>query len=199
MVYFKHTYMKNLLSRIQYFLVLTIFSVPVLAHAVTTTTGSGTRTKNLKDLIGLAIEYFNYGIAVIIGLATLTFIWNVYNLYFKADADRQEAGKYVLYSVIGFFVMLSLWGLVNLLTNSFRLDTNRPSFPFSSSGSNTSSDSQDYFQNQGNTSASGFQNQGNTSASGFQNQGNSGANIGATTGEPPINGDPSNQIPGINP
>jgi hypothetical protein len=56
---------------------------------------------------------------------------------------KKEAGLYVMWSVIGFFVMLSFWGLVNILMNSFKLDNNLPPNTIfgnfrSSSGSNSS-------------------------------------------------------------
>ena len=70
----------------------------------------------------------NIGIYLVIGLAIITFIWNVY-LYFFTEKDRTEAGMYVLYSVIGFFVILSFWGLVAILRNSLKLNDRAPSFP----------------------------------------------------------------------
>ena len=62
---------------------------------------------------------------MIISLAVVTFVWNVY-LYFFTEKDREGAATYVLYSVIGFFVILSFWGLVALLRNSIVLDDQAP-------------------------------------------------------------------------
>lgn len=110
-----------------YILVLCLsFLAPQVSHAA---------TNNLKQLISLVIEYMNYAIYLIIGLATLSFVWNVYRLYFVADADRTEAGKYVLFSVIGFFVMLSMWGLVNLVGGTLKLDNSAPGQPYGSGAS----------------------------------------------------------------
>lgn len=94
-------------------------------------------TNSLATLVALILTYFNGAIKFIIGLAILTFVWNVYNYYFKADADRTEAGQYVLYSVIGFFVMLSMWGLVNLLTGTFKFDNTQPTLPYINFGGAT--------------------------------------------------------------
>lgn len=91
--------------------------------------------KNLSDIMIIITRYFeSFGI-FIIGLAIVTFIFNVYRYFFLETEKRKEAGLYVLYSVIGFFVILSIWGLVALLTNSFQLDNNKPNWPFSSGGS----------------------------------------------------------------
>jgi hypothetical protein len=85
--------------------------------------------KDLKYIIKVITDYMSIFILLIISLAVLTFIWNVY-LYFFTEKDKKEAGMYVLYSVIGFFVILSFWGLVNILSNSLNLDTQQPKWPF---------------------------------------------------------------------
>lgn len=84
--------------------------------------------KNLCELVSLTIYYFNTAIYMIIGLATVYFVWNVYRYFFTADVEnKKEAGLYVMYSVIGFFVIISFWGLVNIVKNTFNLDTQVPS------------------------------------------------------------------------
>jgi prepilin signal peptidase PulO-like enzyme (type II secretory pathway) len=119
----------------------------------------------LKCLVGKITDYIQVGIYLIIALAVITFIWNVY-LYFFTDKDKKEAGMYVLYSVIGFFVILSLWGLVAILRNSLALPTNVPGWPFG--GQNTN-------PNPGNIAPPGSNlgNPGNTAPPGF-NLGNPG-------------------------
>lgn len=91
--------------------------------------------KTLRDIIGIIIQYLEVFIYLIISLAVVTFVWNIYR-YFFTEKDKKEAGMYVLYSTIGFFVILSLWGLVAILTNSLKLDNNQPNLPFSGSTSN---------------------------------------------------------------
>lgn len=95
--------------------------------------------KTLGDIINIIIGYFTSFITLIIGLAVLTFMWNVYR-YFFTEKDKKEAGLYVMYSVIGFFVILSLWGLVNILTNTFNLDKTVPGWPFTTGGSSGTPD-----------------------------------------------------------
>ena len=99
--------------------------------------------QTLKSLITLATTYFDYAITFLISLAILMFVYNIFK-YFIAGGDdvaqKKEAGLYVMYSVIGFFVILSLWGLVYILTNTFNLTNTQPTFPFGSykSSNNTS-------------------------------------------------------------
>jgi hypothetical protein len=101
------------------------FGMPLLVFA---------SSKTLSDLMTLITGYFSNFIKLIISFAILTFVWNVYKYYVKADADRAEAGKYVLYSVVGFFIILSFWGLVNILDRTFNLDKQQPNWPFNVNG-----------------------------------------------------------------
>ena len=84
----------------------------------------------LIDVAAQITIYLTIGIKLIISLAVVTFIWNVYR-YFFTEKDKTEAGKYVMYSTIGFFVMLSFWGLVAILSNSLQLPNTTPAWPFS--------------------------------------------------------------------
>jgi len=81
--------------------------------------------KTLADIAILVARYLNIALSLIIGLAVVFFVWNVF-IYFFTEKDKTEAGKYVLFSVIGFFVILSFWGIVNIFINTLQLDSARP-------------------------------------------------------------------------
>ncbi len=110
-------------------LIITGVTAPLLTFAIT----EPGRVSNLKNLVDLIIAYFGYAVIIIVSLAVLMFVYNVFK-YFIAGGDdvgaKKEAGLYVMYSVIGFFVILSLWGLVYILTNTFNLTNNQPTIPF---------------------------------------------------------------------
>mgnify|MGYP001579730791 CR=1 FL=1 len=92
--------------------------------------------KTLSDLItDTIIPYLMTGIYLIIALAVVTFVWNVYR-YFFTEKEKKEAGMYVLYSTLGFFVILSFWGLVAILSNSLNLPDGSVGWPFGGSSSN---------------------------------------------------------------
>ncbi len=74
---------------------------------------------SLCTLMNQVIQYFNWALVLLMGFAVLMFTWYVIKYYVLPNEDRKEAGQYVMYSVIGFFVILSLWGLVNILSNTF--------------------------------------------------------------------------------
>jgi|GEM_PF-1381078 len=68
-------------------------------------------------------------IPFIIGLAVFLIIWKLLSYIGSAgdEEKRTEAKRFIVWGVIGVFCMLSLWGFVNLLLNSFTLQfTIRP-------------------------------------------------------------------------
>jgi len=97
---------------------LSILLLPAVALAA---------TKTLADLITIIIGYMNQILGLMMGLATVFFVWYVIQYYIRPNENRKDAGLYVMYSLIGFFVLLTFWGLVNILQNTFGLQSQTPS------------------------------------------------------------------------
>ncbi|MEK7610080.1 MAG: hypothetical protein AAB470_03115 [Patescibacteria group bacterium] len=135
---------------------LLVSIVPASAFALSFSAGinvgSNSSQNNLSSLIDTIIGYANQILVLMMGIAVVMFVYYIIKYFIKADANRVDGGKYVLYSVVGFFVILSFWGIVNILQNTFGLqnDANSPAgwqsftniFPGGSSGGST-------IQNQG--------------------------------------------------
>ena len=159
--------------------------------------------KDLKYLVGIVLEYVDIAVYLIISLAILLFVWNIYKYFISGSDDvtaKKEAGLYVMWSIIGFFVILSLWGLVNILKNTFNLDNNRPtgglfgSFNFSGSNNNTTNNNATF------TPLGGVSNNGSTNLGGVSNNGST--NLGGVSNNSPENLNPSEgmaDIPANNP
>ncbi len=62
-------------------------------------------------------------IPFIVGLAVFVIIWGIftYITHSAEEEKRQEAKQFILWGVIGVFFMLSIWGFVNILVNTFDL------------------------------------------------------------------------------
>lgn len=73
----------------------------------------------LCTLIERVIGYLNQALFLLIALSIVVFVYYVFKYFIQPNEDRKQAGAYVMYSVIGFFVILSMWGLVNILQNTF--------------------------------------------------------------------------------
>lgn len=100
----------------------------VLGTLLLSPTFVGAEPQTLKTIARLVAEYLNIGISLIIGLAVVVFVWNVFIYFFTEQKEKKDAGMYVLYSVIGFFVILSFWGIVAVFRNTINLDDKPPSF-----------------------------------------------------------------------
>jgi heme/copper-type cytochrome/quinol oxidase subunit 2 len=77
------------------------------------------------DFIGNVITAV---IPLIIGVAVLLFLFGVLK-YVTNGGDpekRTEARNTMIWGIIAIFVMVSVWGLVNVLTNTFALDNTIP-------------------------------------------------------------------------
>lgn len=87
-----------------------------------------TFAQELRDINSVAQKATNLGnltIEIIIGLAIVWIIFYSFK-YFIADGEegRTKGGMSVLFGVIGLFVILSIWGLVYILINSFTFQKN---------------------------------------------------------------------------
>lgn len=80
----------------------------------------------LQDLFTYVNCIINLSIIpLIFTFAMAFFIWGVVQ-YMLADADerKRETGKqYMVWGIIGLTVMVSMWGLVNILAGTFGLDS----------------------------------------------------------------------------
>ncbi len=84
---------------------------------------------DFKSLIKAITEnVFNPLVGVLLALALIYFLWGVVK-YMQSVGDetkRKEGINMMTYGIIALFVMVSVWGLVNLLKNTFPLN---PSIP----------------------------------------------------------------------
>ena len=115
--------MKNIFKS-KLLLVFTVSSVllPVYVLAAITQTSPSTG-QTLSTVISTILDILNKALVLLIAVALVMFVYNVIKYYVKADADRAQAGQYVMYSILGFFIILSFWGLVSVLQKTFNLDS----------------------------------------------------------------------------
>jgi hypothetical protein len=82
------------------------------------------------SLINMASDLINRLIPFIIALTVLVFLWGVFRYVLSRDSDSQkEAQGYMIWGIIALFVMVSVWGLVNILIKSFSLQNTAPEVP----------------------------------------------------------------------
>ncbi len=111
------------------FIIALLASLPLTSFAA--------EARDLKGLINNLIDIVNAIIPLIFGIAIICFFWGVIKYIWAADPSKiKDARNYMVFSVIGIAVMLSVWGLALFLKNSF---FPRANTPFNSTSQNVNS------------------------------------------------------------
>src|SRR3989344_1478976 len=75
----------------------------------------------------------NLLVPVLMAIALIVFFWGVYKYFIYGadnDGERETGRQFALWGVIGFVIILSLWGLVNLVMGTFGLSVGQaPPYP----------------------------------------------------------------------
>lgn len=105
------------------------FVVPTVASAAvgfSLTITAGNTCAGTICQVASTILYLINGVAVplLFAVAFIVFLYGVASAYIfsRGDPGRVEEGhKLILWGIIGFVVMISLWGLVNVVASTFGL------------------------------------------------------------------------------
>ena len=88
-----------------------LLALPTLAGAQT-----------LFNTLGLVSQFLNAAIAIFVTLAILIFFWGLIKYLMGEGAEGKAEGlKIMLMGVITIFVMVSIWGIIRLLQNTFKV------------------------------------------------------------------------------
>lgn len=90
--------------------------------------GGSDQITTFAGLLNRVNDILNATVPFLIGLGVFVIIYGVFG-YITHSADeekRAEARQFVLWGIIGVCIMLSIWGLISVLTNTFVLDTYAP-------------------------------------------------------------------------
>jgi hypothetical protein len=77
--------------------------------------------KNFSGLVKFFIDLIKQLIPLVIALTVLVLLWGIFKLVLAGDNEekRSEAKVIMFYGIVSLFVMVSVWGLVRILTNTF--------------------------------------------------------------------------------
>jgi hypothetical protein len=94
---------------------------------------------DVNDVTKKAVGIGNTVIYLLVSLAVIYIVWNIVQYFIKGGEDegsRKKSGMNVLWGIIGLFIIVSIWGLVNILVGTFR--TNNVTQPIPNLGNQTS-------------------------------------------------------------
>ena len=105
--------------RQKYYLVFLLFVMPSVIFAADTT---------LNDIEVAALDLLNSVVPMLIAAAVAFFLWSVLKYINSGDnaEARIQARALMIYGIIAIFVMVSLWGFVNVLVETFNLEESIP-------------------------------------------------------------------------
>ena len=106
---------------------LLTLGTPLLAAAQTTATGGfpAPNTSALTGYTSALTEFINTALVpTLVAIAFILFLYGVADAYILHPGDEtklKEGHQYILWGVIGFVVIFSVWGLVNLVASTLGL------------------------------------------------------------------------------
>jgi len=89
--------------------------------------GGGSYTRAPKNFYELIVNTIIGGmlrpiVSLLVSAAILVFLWGVFK-FIRSDGKEKETGKqFMVWGLVGIFVMVSVWGLVNILQGTFNLN-----------------------------------------------------------------------------
>lgn len=74
-------------------------------------------------VVGTIVPIFDQGIIPLLyAIAFIAFLIGIVRYFFFGGEEAREKGKqFILWGLVGFFVIFSIWGIVKLLLTSFNL------------------------------------------------------------------------------
>ncbi len=74
-----------------------------------------------SDIVFIVVKLLEVVVYALMSFALLVFLYGLtrYMLGAGDDSKREESRTYIIYGIIGLFVMVAMWGLVGVLTSTF--------------------------------------------------------------------------------
>ena len=108
---------------------LFLSSAPLVALAQVSTGGNpascggGGQITTIQGLLCKFNELLSAVLPVLIALGVVFFVWGVITYVVSGDEEAKKKGRdRMIYGIIGLVVIVGMWGLVKIVTNTFGLD-----------------------------------------------------------------------------
>lgn len=97
-----------------------LYLVPAIAFA---------RFEQVNEFLNEFIRIVNNTLVpLVFALAFLLFLWGIFKFFFWGGGDegkREEGRQLMLWAIIAFLLMVSIWGIVNLLSRGLGFSSDR--------------------------------------------------------------------------
>ncbi len=92
---------------------MALYAIPAITMAAT-----------ISDIINKILDILQTVIPLLVAIAVIYFLWGVVQFITSAgdETKRTEGRNKIIYGLIGLAVMIAVWGLVNILLQTFDLE-----------------------------------------------------------------------------
>ena len=105
-----------MIKRLAYALPLALLVSPAIALAAA--------PRNFMELVNLLVTIMNAAVIVLVTLGLVTFLYGVSTSIYEAkDKGGEKLRSYVVWGILILFVMVSIWGILEVLKNTFLEDS----------------------------------------------------------------------------
>ena len=109
-------YIININKQMKYILTILTLALPQLSFA------EAPLTNSILGIVEFLVFLASQILPLIIIAALVLFLFGIAKRFFWGGDDGVKSGQYILWGIVGLFAMVSVWGLVNLLRNTFKLN-----------------------------------------------------------------------------
>lgn len=90
------------------------------------------QVNNINDLVQKVIGIGNTALYLLVAFAVVYIVYHIVFYFIKGDSeiDRKKSGMNILWGIIGLAVIVSLWGLVNIVVRTFYTNPSVPTDKF---------------------------------------------------------------------
>ncbi len=97
-----------------------ISKIGLLAAVFLPHLASAQTVSNFEQLVEKIYGMLSSIVPIIVSLAVIVFLWGIFQLVRSSSEDaRKDAIKVITFGIVALFVMVSVWGLVAILSNTF--------------------------------------------------------------------------------
>lgn len=113
-----------------FFLPTLVFAAPAIGVEILGTPGAADRPTDLKSFACLLVKLFLDFVPYIVVIAVGGFLMGLISYISHGDNEekRSEGRKMMIYGIVGFFFIVSVWGILNIFVGSFSQDLVIPQF-----------------------------------------------------------------------
>lgn len=113
------------MKKIPQIIAVIALGTPLLALA--STVPGGINLGVITPYTDKIIEFINYVLVpLLMAIAFIVFLWGIYKAFIlnaASESDKNDGKKFAMWGIIGFVIIVSVWGLVALVREVFMLNT----------------------------------------------------------------------------